>query len=104
MAKDGQTDKNGMKLCLETVWSRAPRWTPGEKSALLVCDQFRSRVMGAMKRMVTELNIQLAVFSGGHTSHLQPLDVSINRLFKAFIREEWTKWTETPNHDLTPTG
>jgi hypothetical protein len=49
------------------------------------------------------MNTQLSVIPEGLTSQVQPLDLSLNKPFKAFMHEEWTKWMEAPNHDLTPT-
>jgi hypothetical protein len=48
-------------------------------------------VNGATKKRVKDLNMQLAVIPEGLTSELQPLDTSINKPFKAFMHEEWTK-------------
>jgi hypothetical protein len=70
--------------------------------ALLVCDQFRAYLTEATKRADEELNTQLAVIPGVHTSQLQPLDVPINEAITEFMREERTKWMEAPGHDLTP--
>jgi hypothetical protein len=78
-------DKNGMKLSPEKVWAKHPGGLL-RKPALLVCDQFKSHVTEATKRRVKDLNRQLAVIPGDLTS-LQPLDVSINKPFKAFMRE-----------------
>jgi hypothetical protein len=95
-------DEIGMMMWMESVWAKRPGGRL-RKPALLVCDQFKSPVTEATKRRVKDLNTQLAVIPGGLTSQLQPLDVSINKPFKAFLREEWMKWMNTPHHDLTPT-
>jgi hypothetical protein len=96
-------DENSMKVWLEKVWAKRPGGLL-KKPALLVCDQFKSHVTEATKRRVKDLNTQLAVIPGGLTSQLQPFDISINKPFKAFMREEWTKWMDDPHYDLTPTG
>ena len=36
--------------------------------------------------------------------HLIILDVSINKPFKNLMREEWTKWMQDAESNLTPTG
>ena len=46
----------------------------------------------------------LAVIPGGLTSQFQPLDVSVNKLFKGFMHEEWANWREAPTHYVTPAG
>jgi hypothetical protein len=60
--------------------------------------------MNATKMTILELNTHVAVIPGDLTSQLQPLDLSTNTPFKAFISEEWTKWMEVQNHALTPAG
>ena len=42
--------------------------------------------------------------SGGLTSQLEPLDVSVNKPFKGFMDEEWAKWIQAPTHHVTPAG
>ena len=99
----GWMDGEGMKLWLEKVWSKHPGGLL-KKPSLLVCDQFKAHVTESTKRLATKLKTHLAVIAGGLTSQLQPLDVSVNKLFKGFMREEWTKWIEAPTHHVTPTG
>ena len=96
-------DENDMKVRIEKVWSKRPGG-PLKKPALLQLDQFRAHITEAAKKRFKEEKTHLAVISGGLTSQLQPLDVSINKPFKVFMREEWKKWMPAGNHDLTPTG
>ena len=37
------------------------------------------------------MKTHLAVIPGGLTSQLQPLNFSVNKPFKGFMHEEWTK-------------
>ena len=68
-----------------------------------MCDQFTAHVTESTKRLATKLKTHLAVIPGGLTSQLQPLDISVNKPFKGFMREEWTKWIEAPTRHVTPT-
>ena len=69
-----------------------------------MCDQFKANVTESTQRHATKLKTHLAVIPGGLTSQLQPLDVSVNKQFRGFMHEEWTKWTEASTHHVTPTG
>ena len=69
-----------------------------------MCDQFKAHVTKSTKRLATKVKTHLAVIPGGLTSQLQPLDVSVNKLFKGFMHEEWAKWTEAPTHHVTLAG
>jgi len=66
-----------------------------------VCDQFKAHITESTKRLATKLKTHLAVIPGGLTSHLQLLDVSVNKPFKGFMHEEWAKWIEAPTHHVT---
>src|SRR5215475_13115967 len=92
-----------MKLWLEKVWSKRPGGLL-KKPSLLVFDQFKAHVTESTNRLATKLKMHLAVIPGGLTSQLQPLDVSVNKPFKGFMHEEWTKWIEAPSHHDTQTG
>ena len=65
-----------------------------------MCDQFKAHVTESTKSLATKLKTHLAVIPGGLTSHLQPLDVSVNEPFKGFMHEEWTKWNEAQTHHI----
>jgi len=84
---DGWMDGEGLKLWLEKVWSKCPGVLL-KKPSLLVCDQFKAHVTESTKRLATKLEMHLAVIPGGLTSQLQPLDISLNKLFKEFMHEE----------------
>jgi hypothetical protein len=97
----GCLNETGLKLWLEEVWSKCPGCLL-KKPAILACDHFRSHIMEGTKRMVKELNTQLAMIPGGLTSQMQPVDISIERPFQAFVCKEWSKCMKAPNHNLTP--
>ena len=82
---------------------QASRWS-SQKPSLLVCVQFKAHVTEPTKSLATKLKAHLAVIPGGLTGQLQPLDVSDNKPFKGFMHEEWAKWSEAPNHHVTPAG
>ena len=82
------------------MWSRRPAGLL-KKPPLLVLDQFRTHITEATEKRFKEEKTHLAIIPGGLTSQLQPLDVSINKPFKVFMREEWNKWMAAGNHDLT---
>ena len=100
---EGWMDENGTKIWIEKVWSTRPGGLL-RKPALLVLDQFRACITEATKKRFKEEKTHLAIIPGGLTSQLQPSDVSINKPFKVFMREEWNKWIAAGNRDLIPTG
>jgi len=69
-------DGEGMKLWLKTVWSKRP--SSLKKPSLLVCHQFKAHVTESTKGLATKLKMHLAVITGGLTSQLQPLGISVN--------------------------
>jgi len=58
----------------------------------------------AWETLLDTVCTHLAVIPSGLTSQLQPLDVSVNKLFKGFMHEEWAKWIEAPTHHVTLAG
>lgn len=88
---------------VKTVWANRPggllRW-----KALLVLESFRGHLTERLKARLAEARTHLAVIPGSLTSMLQPLDVSINRPFKAEFRRLYSEWMAAGHHEETPTG
>ena len=59
---------------------------------LLILDAFRCHIMDSVKKQIKRANAQLAVIPGGCTSVLQPLDVSVNKPFKGWLRAMWADY------------
>ena len=57
--------------------------------SLLVWDSFHAHLSRPIHGTLKSLNTEPAVFPGGMTSILQPLDVSINEPFKDRMRRKW---------------
>lgn len=88
-----------MKLWIDKVWSRRPGGLL-KKPALLVWDHFRDHRTDLAKRKVKQLKTQLAVIPGGLTCQLQPLDVSVNKSFKGFMKK-LNKWMQSSDFEVT---
>ena len=98
----GWMDGEGMKLWLEKVWSKHPGGLL-KKPSLWVCDLFKAHVTESTKGWPLNWR-RITVIPSGLTSQLQPLDISVNKLFKGFMHEEWAKWIEAPTHNVTLAG
>ena len=55
-------------------------------------DSFSGHNSKSVKEVCQEKNVTTVVIPGGCTSHVQPLDISVNRSFKANVRPLWTDW------------
>jgi hypothetical protein len=45
-----------------------------------------------------------AIIPGGQTSTQQPLDESVNKMFRDYVRRFYSEWMAAGPHDLTLTG
>ena len=62
------------------------------KPALLCLDTFTGHLTERVKAAFDECGTKLLVIPGGCTSILQPLDISINKPFKTYIRQSWCQY------------
>ena len=53
--------------------------------SLLILDSFTAHRTDVVKHRFLEKNTNITIISGGLTSRLQPLDVSLNKSFKAKV-------------------
>jgi len=68
---------------IENVWTmRSPFSKP---QSLLVMDSFSAHITDSAKQHLIEQKTNMAIIPGGLTGRLQPLDVAINRSFKAKV-------------------
>ena len=86
-------DEAGWQLLLRVVWEKRPGGLL-RKPSFLVRDQLRDFRSESIKKKVAEIKTGIAVIPGGLTKQLQPLDMSLNRLFKQNMKEQWNTWTE----------
>lgn len=63
-----------------------------EKSALAIFDHFKGQLIPAVTNALEENNIYSALVPATCTDRLQPLDLSVNKSAKMFLRSEFQKW------------
>ena len=90
-------DENLMLDWIDLVWEPATE----RKRALLVLDSFSAHITNDVKKRLKEINTIPIVIPGGSTSKIQPLDVSLNKPFKAFVRKHWSEYIMTQSENVT---
>lgn len=78
-------------IMLRWVTECLRKYTNRERS-LLVMDSFRCHIMDSVKKSLRKANVETAIIPGGCTSVLQPLDVSLNKPFKGWVRASWAEY------------
>ena len=81
---EGWMNESEMTWWIENIWTKRASRGNNPRS-LLVLDSFTAHKTDAVKQRFREKKTDLAVIPGGLTSRLQPLDVSLNRSFKAKV-------------------
>ena len=62
------------------------------QAALAIFDHFKGQMTTRIMDLLESNNIQCVMVPPGCTDRLQPLDVSVNRAAKAFLKAEFQKW------------
>lgn len=62
------------------------------KEWVLVADVFKAHWTDAVKKLVSDNNGKMVPVPNNMTSYLQPLDLTVNRSCKAFLRNQAQKW------------
>ncbi|CAI7735778.1 unnamed protein product [Closterium sp. NIES-53] len=82
-----------------------PKFGVQSRSAMLVLDSYRGHLTKEVKARFAVLNIVPTVIPAGCTADVQPLDVSVNKSFKACVRQQYQSWFEADDMNiLTPAG
>ncbi|CAI7871164.1 unnamed protein product [Closterium sp. NIES-53] len=75
------------------------------ESSMLVLDFYRGHLTEEVKEKLCEMNCVPAIIPSGCTAEVQPLDVSINKSFKASVRQQYQRWFEAKGQEqLTAAG
>ena len=76
---------------LENVWGRRPGALLNLPS-MLCLDTFQGHLTDEIKNKIHRLKSELVVIPAGMMSVIQPLDVSVNKPFKARLSEQYDCW------------
>ncbi len=77
---------------LEGVWNKSCQFNRPGAESLLVMDSFSTHLTDAIAEKLKKSKVHTVVIHGGCTSVLQPLDVSLNKPFKAILRQLWQQY------------
>ncbi|CAI7777890.1 unnamed protein product [Closterium sp. NIES-53] len=91
---NGWMDESAVQTWLtkEVLPHLNPQRNQNARRAKLVLDSYRGHITQAMLQAYRTHSITPAVIPAGCTSQIQPLDVSINRCFKAALRARYARW------------
>ena len=99
--------KGCMDEALTKIWLDEVFIRPGgllKPRCLLIWDMFRAHCCDSVKEKLKEYRTRQAVIPGGCTSVLQPLDASINKPFKTYLRKLWNPWMVSGEKEFTKSG
>ena len=65
---------------------------PESDVLLLVLDSYRRHMMMLLVEAIQQLGVEVEHILGGCTSFCQPMDVRINKAFKALVHKDWEDW------------
>ena len=63
-----------------------------EQAALAIFDHFRGQLTAQVTDLLEKHNIQAVLVPACCTNRLQPLDISVNKAAKSFLRSEFQQW------------
>ncbi|XP_027891620.1 uncharacterized protein LOC114155757 isoform X2 [Xiphophorus couchianus] len=100
----GRMTENLMKDWLMECYGKRPGGLFHRQKALLVLDSMRAYITDSVKEVIKRTSSIPAVIPEDTTKYLQPLDISVNRAFKAALRAEWEAWMSSGDKSYTETG
>ncbi|CAI7793957.1 unnamed protein product [Closterium sp. NIES-54] len=104
---NGKMDANGVIRWLEECVKPFLKHGFGRhaRSSVVVLDSYRGHLTEGVKEKFREFKCVPAIIPSGCTAEIQPLDVCLNKSFKASIRQQYQKWfQEEGQEQLTIAG
>ena len=65
---------------------------PSDHRALVIYDTFKGQCTPAILELLEENNIDIVLVPANFTDRLQPLDISVNKAAKNFLRDQFQSW------------
>ena len=87
--KKAWMDGEVMLQWLDGVWNKSCRFNNPGAESLLIMDSFSAHLTDPVAANLKKNKVHTVIIPGGCTSVLQPLDVSLNKPFKAILRHLW---------------
>ena len=63
-----------------------------DAAGLVIMDNFRGQVMESIAHVLEENNVFTTLLPPNTTDWLQPLDISVNKPAKAFLKQRFEQW------------
>ena len=77
---------------IDSVWNKSCKFNQPAGESILVMDSFSTHLTDAAVEKLHANSVYTVIVPGGCTSILQPLDVSLNKPFKAILRRHWQQY------------
>ena len=85
-------DERVMLMWVEMVLKPYVDTAPDDMVPILFLDSYCCHMMNSVVKTIQDLGVEVEHIHGGCTSLCQPIDIGINKPFKAFLRKAWEKW------------
>ena len=72
---------------------------PESKAALVIMDNFKGQITPKVSEILEQNNIHVALLPPNTTDRLQPMDLSINKPVKDYLRREFEDWYASQIND-----
>ncbi|KAI5152361.1 hypothetical protein ENBRE01_3223 [Enteropsectra breve] len=102
-SKSGTMNKEIMQLYIRTCLNQSGPFQ-NRDARLLLMDEFASHKDDAVKDTLVNQRTVPVYIPPRTTSFLQPLDVLINSIFKASLKQQWAEWSRSGPNELTKLG
>ena len=73
---------------IDSAWQAFQDDTP----ALIIMDNFKGQITSSVTSLLEENNIHVCLLPPNTTDRLQPMDISVNKLAKDFLRRRFEDW------------
>jgi hypothetical protein len=85
-------DKEVMIAWVNEVLAPYVAMAPDHVAPVLIFNMYQHHMMALVVQMTQELGVEVQHIPGGCTSLCQPVDVSFNKPFKDWMRQQWLNW------------